>query len=135
MEIDVTEFFCAADAYDFFASKTERGQNAGAETWANAMRVGTDAPILTTEEQIEALRSYVRGFGAWSEEEIATWSDAQCNALFIQLVSSEMRYLEHLCGDLLPVDWAKARELAEAGTISGSLYPGDNGRVYFYLGG
>lgn len=38
MEIDITDFFENADAYDFSGSVMERGPDAGPQTWANAMR-------------------------------------------------------------------------------------------------
>lgn len=91
MEIDITRFFESADPFEFSASRAERGQNAGPETWANAKQEGADAPLLTTPEQMQALRDHVKEFGAWDAEEIAAWDDIECNALFIQMVSSAMR--------------------------------------------
>ena len=135
MEIDITSFFNEAEPYDFSASVAERGENAGRDTWRNAVEEGGKSPILTTAEQLEALRKYAAGFGAWDGEEIAAWSDDECNALFIQLISGDMREIEALCTtDDGEVDWAEYERLAEKGTISASLYRGDNGRIYYYLG-
>jgi len=134
MEINITEFFNDADAFEFSASRAERGDNAGPETWRNAVEEGTNKPLLTTRKQIKALRDYVKDFGAWSDEEIAAWSDTECNALFIQLVSGDMREAESLCmDDKGEMDWAKYEELAEKGTINGNMYPGDDGKVYYSL--
>ncbi len=114
MEIDITRFFNEADPSEFSASRAERGQNAGPKTWANAKTEAAKSPLLTTPEQLEALRRYVQDFGAWSEEEIAAWDDVECNATFIQLVSGDMR---------------------EAGAEGdgGNSYRGDDGRVYYSL--
>ena len=135
MEIDVTRLVRETDPFDFSASVAERGQNAGPETWANAVREGATAPLLTTEAELDALRDWAKDFGAWSAEEIAAWSPEECNALLIQYVSGDLREMEALCiGDDGEIDWDEAERLASEGTIGGSLYRGDNGRVYFYLG-
>lgn len=135
MEVDITSFCESAEPSEFSASVAERGANAGRETWANAVREGSCSPLLTTPKQIAALRDYVGDFGAWSEEEIAAWSDTECNALFIQLISGDLRELESLCmGEGGEIDWKRAGELSDHGTIGGNIYPGDNGRIYFYLG-
>src|SRR5947207_5979867 len=89
MEINITSFVQTEDPFDYSASRAECGVNAERDTWNNAK---TKAPmLLDTPEKIEALRDYVKGYGAWNEEEIAAWSAGDCNALFIQLVSGDMR--------------------------------------------
>ena len=140
MEIDITEFVLNAEPFEFSASVAERGQNAGRETWRNAVQEGASNPLLVTEDQIQALRDHVRGFGAWSEEEIAAWSDAECNALFIQLISGDMR--KSGMDDCFPdeFDWDKYQERVKDGQISGQIYRCDIpdhesfGRIFYYLG-
>ena len=135
MEIDITSFFESADAFEFSASRAERGQNAGPETWANALEEGASSPLLTTEAQLEALRSHMRGYGAWEKSEIEAWSPTECNALFIQLISGDMRESGL---DQIEIDddkaWRDYEKGAEDGRYSGSIYRGDDGRVYYYLG-
>ena len=41
------------------------------------------------------MRVWVKDFGAWSDTEIAAWTDAEVNALFIQFVSGDMRAAFH----------------------------------------
>ena len=127
MEIDITSFFENAEPFEFSASRAERGENAGPETWANAVREGTDSPLLTTPEQIAALRRYVEDFGAWDAEEIVGWSDAECNALFIQLVSGDIRKAGLDNGE---PNW-EAYEADE--NNRGGLYRGGGGKVYYSL--
>lgn len=135
MEIDITKFFHESDAFEFSASVAERGTNADRDTWRNAVTEGTNAPLLTTEEQLDALRQWAKESGGWDAEERAAWSDAECNALFIQIISGDMRELESLCmGDDGEIDWTEAERLSSAGTIGGCLYPGDDGKIYYYLG-
>lgn len=106
MEIDITRFFKEADAFEFSHSIAEGGKNAGKETWQAALNEGASAPLLSTPEQLEALREYVKGFGAWSDEEISAWSEAECNALFIQLISGDMREAG-LDSDPAETEWLK----------------------------
>lgn len=134
MEIDITEFFNEADAYDYASSRAERGENAGRETWQNALGEAARKPLLSTEEELDVLRDYMRGFGAWSADEVNGWSADECNALFIQYISGNIRELESLCmGDDGKIDWDEAEKLAREGTIAGNIYrSGDH--IFFYLG-
>lgn len=123
MEIDITKFFNEEDGYQF-----------SARTWRNAVKEGETSPLLKTEEELQALRDYVKDFGAWEEEEIAAWSPAEVNGLFIQLISGDMREIESLCtNDDGSIDWEEYERLAEKGTIGGNLYRGDDGRIYYNL--
>jgi hypothetical protein len=133
MEIDITTFFSEAEPWNFSASVAERGRNAGPETWNNAMEEGAKSPLLTTPEQIEALRDHVQGFGAWEREEIAAWTPVECNALFIQLVSGDMRE-GNLDNDPDDSDWADYERRAEAGNCRGRIWRGDDSKIYYYLG-
>ena len=91
MEIDITSFFENADPFEFSHSVAEGGPNAGPETWRAALREASESPLLTTHEQLDALRDHMRGYGAWEDDEIDAWSPEECNALFIQLVSGDIR--------------------------------------------
>ena len=131
MEINITRFFNEADPSDFSASRAERGEHAGRETWNAAKDEGADSPLLKTEEELAALRSYVKDFGAWDDEEIAAWDAVECNALFIQLVSGDIRETGMFAGD--EWDWAEYERGAERGNWSGNLYRADNGDVFYSL--
>ena len=133
-EIDITRSVLEADPYEFSASRAERGDNAGPETWRNAVQEGTDSPLLTTEEHLDALRQWAKETGAWDAAARAAWSPAECNALFIQIVSGDMR--EAGIDDCFPdeFDWEAYQARVEAGQINGNIYRADDGRIYYYLG-
>lgn len=134
MEIDVTNFFKNAEACEFSASRAELGDDASRITWSNARREAAETPLLTTDDELQALRDHVQsmGFG----DDVQAYGAEECNALFIQLVSGDMRELESLCmGDDGEIDWTEAHSLTEEGTIGGNLYRGDGfGRIFYYLG-
>lgn len=91
MEINITRFYNEAAPMDYSASVAEIGQDAGPSTWRAACEDAPDYNMLDTDEKRDAFRTFVKGFGAWTDEEIAAWSDIELNALFIQLVSGDMR--------------------------------------------
>lgn len=134
MEIDITSFVTNESPMDFSASVAEIGNNAARDTWNAACEQAADSPLLESEEQLQAFRDHVKGFGAWDKEEIAGWSDAECNALFIQLISGDMREMGMDDSDLEDFDWEDCRKRQEAGQCPSNLYMGDNGRYYYYLG-
>lgn len=136
MEINITSLL-EEDLFQFSHSRMEGGENAGENTWNAAKEVGRDSPILQTPEQLQALRDYVKGFGAWEGEEIAGWDDAECNALFLQLVAGDVR--EAGWDSLDEAEWDDEGGIIDSRTGErsesyGHLYRGDDGSIYYYLG-
>lgn len=129
-ELDITDFFNRAHHRSYSASEAENGKGAGAVTWANAVDAADEWPLLQTEEQRQQLRIYLRGFGAWSDEEITAWTDAELTALCIQLVAGDIRESGLLAGRT----WEQYEVDAQSGHVAGRMYRGDNGRVYFDIG-
>ncbi len=80
-----------------------------------------------------SLREYAAGFGAWDDDEIAAWDAGECNALFVQLVSGDMREAGMDEGDLEDFDWEEYEHHANVGQISGNIYRGDDGQIYYSL--
>jgi hypothetical protein len=134
MEINITRFVENCDAYDYSGSVAERGDNAGPDTWNNALTEAKASPLLVTDEQLDALREHVEGFGAWSREEIDTWSPDECNAMFIQLIGGDIREAGLDADFLDEFDWDQYEERQAAGTVSINLYRGSDNQIYYYLG-
>jgi hypothetical protein len=146
MEIDITNFVYGTDTWEFSGSQMTHGPDAGRQTWKAAKAQAADSPLLTTEEELEALRDHMRGYGAWDAEEIAAWSVDDCNALFIQLISGDMResgmddcVMDGSDSEAL-FDWEAYHEDSSEGRISGRIYRGDIegsksfGRIFYYFG-
>lgn len=133
MEIDITKLFNGDDYFPskYSASAAEIGQDAGRITWSQACEDAPEYNFLDTSDKLDAFRAHIKGFGAWSDEEIAAWSDTECNALFLQLVSGDIREAGL---DTDAPDWPAYYADSEAGRVSGRTSEGDDGRVYYYLG-
>lgn len=138
MEIDITRFFNECEPSDFSASRMERGDNAAKETWNAAKEEGADKPLLNTSDELDAMRKWAKETGAWNKEEIAAWSDEELNALFIQLVSGDMREAD-LSPNMTDKQWRDYARRQERGEVSGSIYGGPlvcsehAGKVFFGL--
>ena len=136
MEIDITHFVRTAETHNFSASRAELGDNAGKITWDNAVREAASTQLISETDRDE-FESWVRDFGAWSQDEIKAWSLDECNALLIQYLSGDLRELKSLCysdSDEFGIDWNEAEKLSHAGTIGGRIFKSDDSRVYFYMG-
>lgn len=128
-ELDVTHMVAdASEMFELSGSRVEHGQNAGQITWANSLAYAAEHPLLSTEEMRDDARSYFAEFGAWDEDEIAGWSDAELDAIMAQDVAHAIREMD------VAKDYEDYQRLVEQGTLSGNLYRGDDGRWYFYVG-
>lgn len=130
-ELDITDFFNQASPMDYSASVMEVGHDAGKQTWRAALEDSDGYPLLTTDEDREDFRRYIRGFGAWDADEIAAMTNRELNALCIQMVSGDIRE-----GDLDPDSdadsWKAYRQRSEDGEVSGALYK-ENDRIYYSI--
>lgn len=135
MEIIVTRLATEADLFEFSASRAERGENAGPETWANANEEAADTPLVTDPDDIEYVRDYFGEFGAWDDAERATWTPTEVNALLIQYLSGDLREMKALAPGDGPgdIDWDAAEVLQREGTVSGNLFC-TGAEVYAYIG-
>lgn len=141
MEFDITDFLRDECPMDYSASVAEIGANAGADTWRAAMENGDPLRFMTSPERIDAFRAFVLDSGGWDEAECDAFTIPELEALFIQWVSGDLRDM-FFDSRANPVDfsaltdeqWIAAEQLAAEGTVSGLIFRGDNGRVYFYCG-
>jgi len=131
MEIDITTFFNEATPMDYSASVMEIGSDAGPSTWRAACDDSEDYMMLNSDEKREEFRHYVKDFGAWSEDEIQAWTNQELNALFIQMVSGDIREAKL---DHDNPDWDQYQKDSEAGRIAGRIFKGSNSKVYYYIG-
>ena len=129
MELDITHMVDDCDDMPTLSgSQAELGPDAGKITWNNSLAYAEKHLLLTDETMRQNARDYFKGFGAWSADEIAAWSDAYLNALVTQEIASRIREMEHFDSD---EEYQKA---AKQGQVSGMIYKGDNGRWYAYIG-
>ncbi len=101
-----------------------------AHAWRAACDDSAEYMLIDTDEKRDAFRAHVKGFGAWTDEAINAWSDIELNALFIQLVSADIRESGLDAG----IDWHEYYEQAEHGTVSGNLFRADDGQIYYTIG-
>ena len=136
MEIDITSMFADRDKMFYLSgSAMEHGSNAGSITWNNSMQYAKENPLLSTSEQVQAARDYFREFGAWDDEEIDAWDTDCANAMVCQCIAGDIRELEeYALNDEGEWDWGAVEAAQSGGVASGSIYRGDDGRIYFYMG-
>jgi hypothetical protein len=128
MEINITRFFNESAPMDYFASRAEIGDNAGPDTWNAACEDAPDYDLLDNDEKREAFKDHIRGFGAWGDTEIAVWSNVELNALFMQVISSDIRQSLYLECD--PIDWdAYYADENE----SRNIFHSEDGEIYYNL--
>lgn len=111
----------------YSASIMELGEDAAKITWENALDCEID--FIDSEEKEKEARDYIREFGAWSEEEITSWSRKELNALIIQFISGDLReylYSEETMDDEEFEEWRKNH--------GGSIYRDEERTLWFYMG-
>lgn len=131
MDIDVTDLLKKANMRDYSASVAEAGPTAGADTWKAAVEDYPDYPLLDTDEKRTAFRAYLEPFGAWDAAEVAAMTDAELNALCIQMVASEFRD-GNLDKHATARDWRRYTQLADKGQVAGCLFK-SGALIYFSL--
>ncbi len=109
-ELDVTAIVQAIEPADYSASRAELGNDAGRITWANATRDALE--LFGDAFDRKTFESYFMGFGAWDAAELAAHTDAECAALMLQFISSDLRECD----------------------VSGRFFRADDGRVFYYYG-
>lgn len=133
MDINITRFFNEAAPNDYQKSIAEAGPTAGPDSWNASLGDVAEfgGPMLSTPEQLQAMRDHVRGFGAWDDEDLAAWGCDELNALFIQIVAGDMK---DYCTDVSAWDWDEYESGCEAGIYSGRIGRGvEPGTVFYCL--
>lgn len=124
--VDITDFLAQECMRDYSASVAEIGADAGAYTWQACAENAPDWQFLKPEN-MDDFRDYVRSFGAWGDDEIASWEDAYLQALCLQCIAGDARD----CGADKPgADWQAIRNDQESGHVNSNIYAQD-GRIFW----
>jgi hypothetical protein len=124
MELKITHMMKDADEMCFLSgSIAELGDNAGNLTWENSQRYAKEHALLSAE-QIEEVRNYFQSYGAWNDEEIASWSIDDVQALVTQEIAAEIR--EYLTFD----SFEEYQTASEKGQASGRIFQDAKGEWY-----
>lgn len=132
MDINITKFFNEVAPMDYSASKAELGETAGADTWRAACDDAPDFALLSTPEQLDTMRAFVRSSGGWDDEETAAFSDAELNALLVQWIAGDMRE-SNLQAGMSQADWDDYQAGCESGRYPGRIYGAEDADVFFSL--
>ena len=129
MEINITDFFENARPKHYSASCHELGDKAADITWTRAME--SPYNYIDTEGKRAEFRAYVKTFGDWDQTEIDAWSHTELNALFIQLISGDMREACAYDDETGTMDWEQYEKDSKAGQCGGNLFRGVDGQVWY----
>ena len=127
--LNITALFNGACPKDYSASIAEIGVNAGADTWRAACDDASDYPLITDDNR-ESIRDWLLSFGAWDRAELDA---TNLDALLLQFIAGDIRDAG-LSPESTDTDWIDYQRRAESGQVSGSLFRGADGSVYFYAG-
>jgi hypothetical protein len=134
-EIDVTDFLASHSLICFSGSIFELGQDAGPQTWAECNDKAIEWKPLDSDDKRETFIKWCRNTGFSEGDDLHAWPDAQLQALCIQWIAGDARD----CGidgqDLDSIDWEDIETRQHEGQCSGSIFRGDDGRIYWQCEG
>ena len=133
MELNVTEFVMRADPFTYCHSKAE--QPFGDGGWQCAK--DADFAILRTNAELDAFAYFALESGGWTKAELhAIYRAGELNALAIQWLSGDMREPIgfEIGPDTTDEQWREYEHMSEEGQVSGRLYRGDDGNIYWSIG-
>jgi len=121
----------------YSGSVAELGEDAGRNTWqecCDTVRNIDDEDVagFLTEvaANLEELRNHFSAYGAWTREEVKSWTLFELAALCLQEFAHEYRQFSEYCSG----SWGQYREESESGTVSGRLCRGASGERFLYFG-
>lgn len=130
MEIDITHMF-KEETWGFTGSVVTHGPDVAQRTYDTAK---SEADRLFPNVGKEVLVDHFGEYGAWTEEELEAMTLTELRAMLVQDVTNEMRESGLEDDHLEDIDWEEYEALCNTGVYLGRISPGDDGRVYFYLG-
>lgn len=125
MEIDITEIVEFENPADYSASVAELGPMAGNITWRAAL-MNAEKLLRLPQGWQEELVDWLRGFGAWSDEELKAYADVELKALLLQFIAGDLREAG--------LDYYSEEPFDCHEDITGRLYVGDDGKIYYCVG-
>jgi hypothetical protein len=115
----------------------ELGEGAAESTWeecCDTVRNIDDESVTSFLTEVathfEALRNHFTDYGAWTREEVESWTLFDLAALCLQEFVHDYRQFCDYCGS----SWGRYREESESGKVSGRLYRGESGERLLYFG-
>lgn len=137
--VNITKLFSHLEPWDCSNSVANLGPLAAQFTWNASLELARswqDWLKSPLPEALDAVCEDARKTGAWTEEEIADWTEADCLAYLVQTLASDLRLLGSDNDDLLGclatyngTDWDKEPEDPKA------YYYTHEGDVYADWGG
>lgn len=129
-QIKITKFFSEAEPFKYSHSIAEGGPTAGKDTWSAAVADANQyAYLLDTPDKCATFKEHMKGMGFSEADEMDVWPHEQLVALFVQLISGDIR--ESGITENSADEFAAWEARADGG---GRMYRGDDGEVYYYLG-
>jgi hypothetical protein len=139
MEINITQFvrsqFNSLRYYS--ASQAESGPTAGADTWAHCKEQAEDwgARLLPGQDEIDAARDSISGFGAWKAEDSVMTDDTETRALVLQFIAGDLRECGWTSAHPGDVERAQVREDQESGRVGSTVFcelDEASGEIFWY---
>lgn len=133
MELNITEFVMRADPFAYSHSRAEQPFSDGG--WQSSK--DADFLLLRTAEELDAFEAFVLSSGGWDESEVMEMRDAgELNALAIQWLSGDMREPVgfEISPDTTDEQWQEYERQSEGGNVSGRLFRGIDGNIYWDMG-
>jgi len=142
LELNVTRYFANGenDPYYMSNSVANLGNNAAKITWNNCMEA-SDGDLLTSEEACQEARNWLRSFGAWSDDEINSWTETELEAFILQDAASGINEIVEIYErDYDDEEILSMQEIIELITndedyrdsLSGNLYVSDD-KIYIMI--
>ena len=133
LELKITKYFEENDPYYMSGSVANLGSNAGSITWNNSLSA-SDGALLTSDEDCQETRDWIRSFGAWSDDEINSWTKTELEALILQDAASrineivEIYEMDYECEDLSLVEIVEVVSTDEdyQDSLSGNVFVNDD---------
>lgn len=133
-EILITHIFDNQEP-DFFASSIAKSgnPNIARDCWLRAVTHADPLRFLVTPAQQKAFQDYLEDAGFEFERE---YTPREIEALFIQSVASDVEEAQYVAPgrDWQGISWKKYERASNDGKVSGTLFKGEDGEIYYQIG-